>query len=185
MKLGAGRLERCRGVTGSCCFRECEETITRVPRRDDFNACCRGSRRNRRDHPEILGGLLGLARAVALHRFAGRRVRSVHHAAHHGDARRFAGHAPSERRERKRQHSQHNEDGLSASHDEELSTARANEHNYSLPQNAKVTAPMRNRNETAWFHFARSPRYTQAKATNTHSVITSWMIFSWNAVNSP
>src|SRR5690242_3677856 len=50
---------------------------------------------------------------------------------------------------------------------------------YNFPQNAKVTAPTRNANDTAWFHLISSPRYHHANTTNTHNVTTSWITLSW------
>ena len=49
---------------------------------------------------------------------------------------------------------------------------------HTFPQKAKVTAPTRNKNETAWFHLKASPKYSHAKTVKTVSVTTSWMTFN-------
>jgi hypothetical protein len=158
MRLGAGRFEGHGAETGNCCLREPREIIARGLQRSHFDARRHGAGRYRRDQCEIRRALLRLHRALADHGLARSGVCCVHRAIEGRGGNRFAGKAPRERRERKRQKSQHNENGVGAPHGEKLSTRGAHACNYSFPQKANVTAPTRNRNEMAWFHRTRSPR---------------------------
>jgi hypothetical protein len=179
MKLGprgfkrSGEESRCRRL------REREEYTSSVFWSIEFHGRGQSRKRDGSDQSNVRQLFPRLHRAVARHRFARLRMGTVRQAAHHGRRGRcLAGHAPGNRRERNRQQCDDGEDGLCTTHPDKVITApqphaiarrtvrpgaeRRTEpllaRAYSFPQKANVTAPTRNRNETAWFHLMFSPR---------------------------